>query len=272
MIKIPTHNSPAPFTAVVLAADRGAKDPLVEAAGVRCKSMIPVGGTPMVLRVLATLAASPQIHARILCGPPRSILEQEPDLRKLIASGKVGWSENQTTPSSSALHVLESLTDAPPLLLTTADHALLNTCIVDYFCSRARATDCDVVVGVALHETVTSAYPETRRTAVHLQDGAYCGCNLFAFLTPQARLAANYWRHVETRRKKPLRMIAVLGWATVLRYLLGRLSLAEALGRISQRMGIKAGAVVLPFPEAAIDVDSPSDWQLVEKIVSDRQR
>jgi hypothetical protein len=144
--------------------------------------------------------------------------------------------------------------------------------MVDYFCSRARATDCDVVVGVALHETVTAAYPQTRRTATHLQDGAYCGCNLFAFLTPQARLAADFWRKVETRRKKPRRMISVLGWTTVLRYLLGHLSLAKALDRVSQRMGIKAGAVVMPFPEAAIDVDSPNDWQLVEKIVSDRPR
>ena len=266
------HNPHTSFTAVVLAADRGPDDPVANAAGVRCKSLTPVDGTPMVFRVLDALAASPQINARILCGPPRSILEQEPDLQQLITSGKVGWTENQATPSASALHVLESMPDETPLLLTTADHALLSTPMVDYFCSRARATDCDVVVGVALHETVTAAHPQTLRTATHLQDGAYCGCNLFAFLTPQARLAADFWRNVEARRKKPLRMIAVLGWATVLRYLLGHLSLAKALDRVSQRMGIKAGAVVMPFPEAAIDVDSPGDWQLVEKIVSDRPR
>ncbi len=264
------HNPQTAFTAIVLAADRGAKDPLIEAAGARYKAMIPVGGIPMVLRVLATLAASPQINTRILCGPPRSILEQEPDLRQLITSGRVEWSENQATPSASALHVLESLADETPILLTTADHALLNTRIVDYFCSRAQTTDCDVVVGVALHEVVQAAYPETRRTAIRLQDGAYCGCNLFAFLTPQARLAADFWRSIETRRKNPLRMITILGWSTVLRYLLRHLSLTEALGRISQRMGIKAGAVVMPFPEAAIDVDSPGDWQLVEKILCDR--
>ena len=179
---------------------------------------------------------------------------------------------SRESPSASAAAAMEQIAESQPVLLTTADHALLSTRMVDYFCSRGRATDCDVVVGVALHETVKAAYPQTHRTAVHLQDGAYCGCNLFAFLTPQARLAADFWRKVETRRKKPLRMISVLGWATVLRYLLGHLSLAKALDRVSQRMGIKAGAVVMPFPEAAIDVDSPDDWQLVEKIVNDRQR
>jgi hypothetical protein len=54
----------------------------------------------------------------------------------------------------------------------------------------------------------------------------------------------------------------------VLRYLLGQLSLAEALERVSQRLGFRAGTVIIPFPEAAIDVDSVKDWKLVEKIVT----
>ena len=52
---------------------------------------------------------------------------------------------------------------------------------------------------------------------------------------------------------------------------MGRLSLNEALKRMSHRLGFKAGAVVLPFPEAAVDVDSVSDLKLVENIVSNRQ-
>ena len=65
------------FTAVVLAADRGPADPVAAAAGVRCKSMTPVAGTPMVFRVLDALTASRQVNARILCGPPKSILDQD---------------------------------------------------------------------------------------------------------------------------------------------------------------------------------------------------
>jgi hypothetical protein len=33
-------------------------------------------------------------------------------------------------------------------------------------------------------------------------------------------------------------------------------------------MNLKAGVVMLPFPEAAIDVDKVSDWQLAEDIIS----
>jgi len=259
------------FTAVVLAADRGPDDPVARAAGVRCKSMASIDGIPMVFRVLDALSAATEINAQILCGPPRSILALEPKLDAHIRSGAVGWLANQQTPSASAYHVLQSLPEQTSVLLTTADHAMLSAHIVDYFCTRARNTGCDVVVGVARHEAVTKAYPRTKRTATRLQDGSYCGCNLFAFLTPRARQAADFWRQIETQRKKPLRVIRVLGVMAVLRYLLGQLSLAEALDRVSRRLGFRAGAVIIPFPEAAIDVDSVADWELVQEIVSNKK-
>ena len=265
------NNSQTAFTAVVLAADRGPADSVARAAGVSCKSMTPVGGTPMVFRVLDALAASWQIKTRILCGPPKSIVELEPKLRSRLTSEDLNWFENKSTPSSSAFHVLQSLPEKTPVLLTTADHALLNARTIDYFCAQALTTGCDVVVGVAQHDAVIKAYPKSQRTAIRLRDGAYCGCNLFAFLTPRSRQAANFWRRVETHRKKPWRLISVLGWLTVLRFFMGKLSLDEALDRISHRLGFKAGAVIIPYPEAAIDVDSISDWKLVKKIVSSNE-
>jgi GTP:adenosylcobinamide-phosphate guanylyltransferase len=266
-----TNTQASKFTALVLAADRGPDDPVARAAGVSCKCLTPVNGSPMVFRVLKALDASREINDKILCGPPKSILDREADLRGLIAAGKVKWFANQATPSSSAYHVLQTLPAEVPVLLTTADHAMLNARMADFFCSEARATGCDVVVGVARHEVVLKAYPQTRRTAMRLEDGAYCGCNLFAFLTPRARTAANFWRQVETQRKKPLRVIRVLGWVAVSRYLMGRLSLAEALKRMSRRLGFKAGAVIMPFAEAAVDVDSVEDWKLVERIAAEIQ-
>jgi len=148
---------------------------------------------------------------------------------------------------------------------------MLDAHMIDYFCTRARDTGCDVVAGLARHEMVTKAYPQTRRTATRLQDDSYCGCNLFAFLTPRARRAADFWRQVENQRKNPLRVIRVLGAMAVLRYLLGKLTLADALDRMSQRLGFRACAVDMPFAEAAIDVDSVADLELVEKIVSKRR-
>ena len=91
-------------------------------------------------------------------------------------------------------------------------------------------------------------------------DGEFCGCNLFAFLTPEGRRAANFWRKIEQERKKPLLVIGLLGWLAVIRYRLGLLPLEEALAKLSKRMR----AVILPYANAAIDVDSIADLMLVK--------
>ena len=224
----------------------------------------------MVLRVVDALEAAEEIGHIALCGPHEAAIQQEPELHRRIASGKVQWFQSQATPSLSTYRVLENLPAQIPVFVTTADHALMSGQMADYFCSRARVTGCDVVAGVALYGQVAKAYPESKRTVIRLKDGPYCGCNMYAFLTPRARSAADYWREVEKQRKKTLRVVNTLGFVAVLRYLTGQLTLAESLKRISHRMGLKAGAVVMPFPEAAVDVDTVDDLRLVETIVANR--
>jgi GTP:adenosylcobinamide-phosphate guanylyltransferase len=154
-----------------------------------------------------------------------------------------------------------------PVLVTTADHAFLTTQIVDYFCSEARRMECDVVAGLTLYKSVTSAFPETKRTAIRFKDSAYSGCNLFAFMNPRAYSVAAFWRRIDQQRKKPLQMMRILGLWPVIRYLTGRLSLNDGLEHLSNRLGIRAGAVILPFPEAAVDVDTVDDWKFVQALV-----
>ena len=146
------QGSTTPFTAIVLAGQRPGKDPVAEAAGVACKSFAPIGDRPMVHRVLDTLAAARQVGSLILCGPSQSIIDQEPELKARIERGEVKWIANHSTPSISTYHALQSLPPDTPILVTTADHALLSTQIVDYFCAEARRIECDAVVGLTPYE------------------------------------------------------------------------------------------------------------------------
>ena len=262
------NSSEQPFSAIILAADRDLHDPVAQAAAVSCKALTPVSGRAMVLRVLDALAAAQEVGVRVLAGPAMVSVGQNAELNSLVNSGQVRWFAPQGSPSSSAFSVLQALPKDVPVLVTTADHALLSAAMVDHFCVAARRSGCDVVAGVARHELVAAAFPGTRRTVTRLRDGGYCGCNLFAFLTPQARLAADFWRRVEKERKKPLRIVKVIGLAAVVRYLLGRLTLEQALTGLSQRMQLKAGVVQMPFAEAAVDVDKVEDWLLVEAVLA----
>lgn len=256
-----------PYTAIILAGSRPGRDPVAEAAGVACKSFAPVGGRPMVLRVLDTLTAAGQIGPMVLCGPSQSLIDREPELKGRIEAGEIKWIDSHAMPSLSTYHALQSVPEGIPVLVTTADHALLTPQIVDFFCGEARRIKCDVAVGLTPHQAVISAFPETRRTAVKFKDGGYCSCNLFGFLNPRSHRAAQFWQRIEQDRKKPLRMMRILGWWAVLRYLLGRVSLDEGLEQISRKLQIRARAVMLPFPQAAVDVDTADDWHLVQRLV-----
>lgn len=226
----------------------------------------------MLFRVLDALEASDRVDTCIICGPPEAIVAREPLVRRRLTARGMNWLAPQATPSTSALSALDSIRDRTPVLLTTADHALLTPAMVDHFCREALTTGCDVVAALAPHALVMTHYPGMRRTRTRFSDGAFCGCNLFAFLTPESRAAAGLWRQVENERKRPLKMIGRLGWVAVLRYLMGMLSLKDALRLVSERMGLKVGAVILPFPEAAVDVDSVSDWYFAEAIAARAER
>jgi hypothetical protein len=189
----------------------------------------------------------------------------------LLDTPGVSWLEPAGSPSASAAMGLARQPAGQPVLVTTADHALLSREMIDYFLQRATSSGCDMVVAVTPLDTVLARFPGTRRTGIRLRGGPYCGSNLFAFMTEDARRLASFWQRVEQDRKHPRRVIAgALGLAGVLRYLSGRLTLEQALQRMSAKLAMKIGAVIMPFAEAAIDVDSPQDHQTVEKLHAQR--
>jgi hypothetical protein len=187
-------------------------------------------------------------------------------LADALAQGAIRWIAPHGTPSTSAYHAMQSLRAGTPVLVTTADHPLLRADIVDDFLQRSLASGADVGVGLTDYASIRARFPAARKTVTRFRDGGFCGCNLFSFMTPASHRVAAAWRRVEEQRKNPLRVISQLGWWSVLRYLLGWMTLNQALEKLSQRLGVSIAPVHLPFPEAAIDVDSIADQQLVEGI------
>src|SRR5688500_15318708 len=92
----------AGYTALVLAGTRPGGDPLAQHAGVSHKALIEVGGQPMLARVLAALAAAPEV-ARIVVAIDRPEL-----LAGLPACGKpVTTMPTASGPSASVAAALE---------------------------------------------------------------------------------------------------------------------------------------------------------------------
>jgi GTP:adenosylcobinamide-phosphate guanylyltransferase len=256
------------FTALVLAGSRGPDDPVARHAGQTHKALVPVAGVPMLLRVLHTLRQSPCIGRLALC-IDRPALEQlrNPAAAELLFDLRIV--EPGATPSMSVRRAIEELPDALPLLVTTADHALLTPAMVEHFCAAVPA-EADVAVALATATVIRRAYPDSVRTYYRFGGEGYSGCNLFLLRGPAAVKVAAFWSEMERHRKRPWRLVAAIGPFTLLRFLLGALSLEAAMRRLSRIVGATVRAVEMPFAEAAIDVDKPADLTLAERILAQR--
>lgn len=256
------------FVAVVLAADRTTRDPITLHTGAACKTFAPVAGIPMIIRVLDTLAACDLVSSTIICGPSKSLHHHCPELAQRIASGQVKWLENASTPSRSAQKCFEQIAPDIPILLTTADHALLTPLIVQRFLKQSITSSSDATVGVIRNEVVSKAMPEAKRTVIRLRDGGFCGCNLYAF-TSKGRRLASFWQQAEDLRKKPWKLIGkILGFRLVFLYLTKQLNLAQALEAVSEKSGVHISTVEITDARAGVDVDNVKDLQLAESLLA----
>jgi GTP:adenosylcobinamide-phosphate guanylyltransferase len=253
------------WTAILLAGERPGENGFARSQGVAAKALIPVAGEPMIVRVARALLASPSV-ARIV------ILTQTPDLLRgkapewLAREPRIGWAVSGGT-IAGGIRAVAGGPEAPwPLLVTTADHALLTPEMVEAFLRETGGAD--VAFAMVERRTVETMWPETKRTWLKARGGHYSGANLFALANARAARALDLWAGIERDRKKAWRLLAFLGPSILIGAITRTLTVQGAADRIGAKLELSAKAVVLPYAEAAIDVDKPEDLQLVERILS----
>jgi len=243
-------------SALILAGSRaGSADPVALAEGVAHKALVEVAGQPMLARVVNALRAA-GIERIAVSADAAEVVRMARDLGAEVLAPDAG-------PSGSVARGFAVL--GAPMLVTTADHALLQPQWIRQFMADTPA-DADVAVLLARREAVEAALPESKRTWLRFADGQWSGCNLFLLATPRAQNALATWNQVEADRKRPWRIAARLGPGTLWNYLRGRLSLQQVLGRLGDRIGVRAAAVAAADGLAAVDVDKLQDLHQVRQI------
>ena len=250
------------YTAIVLAGSRPGRDAFAEAHGTDLKALIPVGGEPMVRRPVRALLAAEDIgDVIVLSQSPGRIAEELPEDPRLSVR------KSDATIATTMLELCFDKTTQWPLLVTTADHALLETETIDEFLAYAEG---DIAIGVVERETLLKRFPAAKRTWVRFRGGAYTGANLFALRTPKVAAAIELWRSVENERKKGWRVVSLLGPFVLIGTLLRLLTIDGALRRVGRKLGLDIRAERLSNPLAGVDVDKPVDHFLAEQVLAGR--
>jgi GTP:adenosylcobinamide-phosphate guanylyltransferase len=251
------------YTAILLAGSRPGRDAFAAEFGTDLKALIPVGGEPMVRRPVRALLESRSV-ARII------VLSQQPE-RISDALGSESRIEVRASRGTIAETMLALCNDSSvewPLLVTTADHALLDSATVDEFCTAAGKTD--IAIGIVERENLLRRFSNAKRTWLKFRGGAYTGANLFALRSPKVADAIRLWSSGEQGRKKGWRLLSVLGPVVLVGVGVRLLSIDDVLARVGRRLGLGMKAVRMSNPLAGVDVDKVADHQLAEAILEGR--
>ena len=249
-------------------------DPVARYRRVSTKCLVTAGGVPMLVRVRPGPDHKPATSAESWCHSTirRCSTGCPSELRGLGRLVQVLASSASLSASVAAAFAA----GGPPLLVTTADHALLEP-------GHGRRSSWKGPSAPArTWRSALAGGGHDPRQPSRTRGAPICASATTVIPAPTCSCCAHrrrasgiaFWRRIERDRKAPWRLARALGPLLLLVATCCGLRDAGPGDARWSRAGSasRAAAVVMPMAEAAIDVDKPADLDLVERILAARRR
>ena len=236
---------------------------LKKSAAARYEAQIEITGRPMIDFVVAALDKLENID-RVVVGVADEVAA---GLR-----GKKIWKVVPPRPAMvESLHRALSLVGGGGhVLVLTSDIPLITAEALRDFLEQCRKREADIYYSLVPRRVIEERFSGVQRTYVRLKDGTFTGGNV-VLLNPEAVLAcSHYLRQAVQLRKHPVKLCRLLGIKFFLKFLGGRLTVAEVEVRVEELIKLKGAGVVSLYPEIGIDVDKPSDLQFARAVLEQR--
>ena len=253
---------------VILAAQRrGVIDPLAERFGTSHKCLVPLRGRPLIAHVLSAVAHHP--------GLSDIVVSIEPEVAGTVRAIADAIGGAPVTPVAARDNLADSVRAAAdghdgPLIITTADHALLKPASIDAMAEALGRGD--VAMAMSPEAAVRAAHADGQRRFYQFRDRGYSNCNLYGLAHAGALDAAEIFRGGGQFAKKASRIVSAFGLINLLLLQLRLVSLEGAMARISRRIGLRIVPVVLTDGSQAIDVDNERTHAVAAELLALRGR
>jgi GTP:adenosylcobinamide-phosphate guanylyltransferase len=230
------------------------------------KALLEICGKSMVQWVLDALGGAKRVENVVLIG-----LTEESGVTctkpLTFIPNKISMIENILAGINKVLEINPSATR---VLLVSSDIPGITPEMVDWEVETTLQTVVDICYSVAKRETIEARYPSSRRTYVKLKDVEVCGGDMNVVHTSVASTNLDIWKQLIDSRKNPLKQAAILGFDTLLLVLLRRITLDEAVKKVTSRMHLTGRAIVCPYAEMAMDVDKPNQLEMMREDLAKR--
>jgi GTP:adenosylcobinamide-phosphate guanylyltransferase len=244
------------------------KDPLYAYTRGDTKALIDVAGKPMVQWVLDALSAAKNVDNVIVIGlSAKSGLTCKKPLHYLSNRGRMLANIVAGVNKSMELNKKDEY-----VLVVSSDIPAVKGEMVDWLIDTCMETEDDIYYGICPRQIMETRFPDSKRTYTHLKDMDVCGADMNLTHVRMATEHLDIWESLIGSRKSPLKQASIIGLGTLLALFTRRLTLEDAVKRVSGRIGIKGRAIVWQHAEPCMDVDKPHQLELLREDLAKQQR
>jgi len=251
------------YNALVLAGTKG-KGPLEIAADVENKALIMINEKPIVEYVIDAINNSENIDKVVVVGPKDKL---NPYIGKKV--------EKILEAGNSILENMEIglnyFNSESNILLLASDIPLITSQAIDEFIKKCTERKAYIGYPIITKENIMKKYPETIRTYVKMKEGIFCGGNITFFKPEIFYQNKKLIKELYDYRKSTWKYAKILGLKFILKFLFKTLTLDEIERKVTKIVGCKSIAVLVSYPEIMIDLDKPTDLELIQQYLKNKR-
>ncbi len=237
------------------------EDPLYTYTNGDSKALVDIAGKPMIQWVLDALGDAKQVDNGIIVGlSPKSGVTCKKPLHYLSNQGRM-----LSNIVAGVEKTLELNPKAEYVLVVSSDIPGIEPEMVDWLVETSMTEKVDLYYGVIPREVMETRYPGSKRSYTRLKDIELCGADIHISHVSMATEHLDMWEELIGNRKSSLKQAATIGFGTLFLLLLRRLTLADAVERVTQRIGVTGRAIVWDHAEPGMDVDKPHQFELLRE-------
>lgn len=231
------------------------------------KALIDVAGKPMIQWVLDALGEAKRVDNVIVIGlSPKSGITCKKPLHFVSNQGRM--LANIVAGVNKALEINRR---NKYVLVASSDIPTIKPDMVDWLIKTCMETKDDLYYGVCPRDVMEARFPNSKRTYTHLKDMDVCGADINVTHVRMTTEHLDMWESLIGSRKSPLKQASLIGFGTLFALFTRQLTLEDAVRRVSERIGIKARAIVWPYAEPCMDVDKPHQLELLRDDLEQQQ-
>ena len=159
-----------------------------------------------------------------------------------------------------------------PVLIVNGDIPTISKESINWIAEKVSESTATFQYTVVGQEDMDRVFPNSRRSFTKFKDGAICGGDVVGIAPVDILKHADTWQKLVGRRKSFIRQVIFVAPFKVFKIMLGRATLDDAVHIAEKALKMRFNLMKVPYPEIAMDIDKPHQFDIVEKHLSQKRR